>query len=116
MAKETFTRLIDDISGKPIEDGKGESITFSFNGQEYEIDLETKAADKFRETIKFYTDHATAVKTTSSRRSSGSRSSSKRDPEELKAIREWARKQGNDISDRGRIPSEIEDAYRAANK
>lgn len=34
---------------------------------------------------------------------------------DTKAIREWARANGYDVSDRGRIPADVMDAYSAAN-
>jgi hypothetical protein len=40
----------------------------------------------------------------------------KRDPQQLQAIREWWRGQGNTIGDRGRIPASVEDAYNEAHK
>ncbi|WP_456320012.1 Lsr2 family DNA-binding protein [Phytohabitans suffuscus] len=36
--------------------------------------------------------------------------------EENKAIREWAAKQGKELSERGRIPAAIVEEYRAANR
>lgn len=123
MAKETIVRLRDDITGELVEEGKGESIRFSFNGKTYEIDLDDKNAKKFHETMKFYTDHATEVgdevpaATLLRRRSSGgAKSSNKTDPELLNAIREWARANGHTVADRGRIKGEIVEAYHAANK
>lgn len=120
--KETITRLIDDITKEPVPAGEGESVTFSINGKEYELDLNKKNAAKFHETMKFYTDHAAEVEDEPAapqvrrRASSAATKSTKRDPEQLAAIREWARANGHKVSDRGRIKAEIEEAYNAAQK
>jgi hypothetical protein len=40
----------------------------------------------------------------------------KRDPQQLQAIRDWWRGQGNTIGDRGRIPASVEEAYNSAHQ
>lgn len=121
MAKETITRLIDDLTGKPIEEG-GESIAFSVNGKNYEIDLEDKAAAKFHAALKTYVEAATEVfpeepeMTVTPVRQTRRRSSApsnKRDPEELAAMRTWLRANGHEVADRGRIKQELQDLYEA---
>lgn len=119
MASRTITRLVDDITGKEIPEGQGETVTFSIDGVTYEIDLDSKSAAKMRETLQFYVDHARRV---AGRRSTGgatgtSRSSARggsRDSGQAKAIREWARESGLEVSERGRIPASIVAAYEAA--
>lgn len=122
MAKETITRLIDDLTGKPIEDGSGESITFSVNGKTYEIDLEEKAAAKFHSFLATYVDAGTEVfpeqemtvtPVRQTRRRSSSAPTNKRSPEELAAMRTWLRANGHEVADRGRIKQELQDLYEA---
>ena len=43
------------------------------------------------------------------------RTSAKTSSANTKAIREWAQANGYDVSDRGRIPADVADAYAAAN-
>ncbi|SOC51131.1 histone-like nucleoid-structuring protein Lsr2 [Ornithinimicrobium cerasi] len=111
MVQRTKTILVDDIEGSEIVDG-GETVQFAIDGVSYEIDLSDKNAAKMREAFKFYTDHA---RRTGGRRQSGTGSSSPRtDKAQLDAIRRWAKDNGHQVSDRGRIKKEIVDAYEAA--
>ena len=48
MAQRTVVRLTDDLSGAEIPAGKGETVTFSLDGQSYEIDLTAKNAGALR--------------------------------------------------------------------
>lgn len=118
-------RLIDDITGEAIEDGQGQTVTFSVNGTSYEIDLADKQLKKFHEALGFYIDHGRQVggmrrgpgrPAGSSTAPSSGVKRAKRDPEQLNAIRSWWRSQGNEISDRGRIPYSVEEAYNEAHK
>ncbi|AWK75261.1 hypothetical protein CBI38_00670 [Rhodococcus oxybenzonivorans] len=61
MARKTVVELDDDLDGTVIEAGEGEHITFSVNGVDYEIDLETKNAREFLKTMDFYIEHATKI-------------------------------------------------------
>nr|WP_153395028.1 Lsr2 family protein [Ornithinicoccus halotolerans] len=110
MAQRVQTILVDDIEGTEIKNG-GETVQFAVDGVSYEIDLSDKNAQKMRETLKFYTDHGRRVG--GRRQSSGGRSS-RADKEQLNAIRQWARDNGYEVSDRGRIKKEIIEAYHAA--
>lgn len=47
---------------------------------------------------------------------SGGVSASGKSPEEMEKIRTWARENGHEVKDRGRIAKDILDAYEAANK
>jgi hypothetical protein len=122
MAKEVITRLIDDITGDAVPEGEGESVTFSVGGKVYELDLNSKNAAKFHETMKFYVDHGSEVGAAPSAlaptaRKTASRAatkSTKRDPEQLQKIRDWANSHGYEVAPRGRIKADIEAAYHAA--
>lgn len=117
VASRTITRLVDDVTGKEIADGQGETVTFSIDGVTHEIDLDSKSAAKMRETFQFYVDHGRRVggrrgSTSSTARSRGRGTS--RDSGQAKAIREWARDNGVTVSERGRIPSSVVAAYEEA--
>ena len=45
MAQRTIVQLTDDLDGKPIPDGKGETVRFSLDRTDYEIDLGEKKID-----------------------------------------------------------------------
>lgn len=112
MAQRVITQFVSDLSGDEIKDG-GDSIKFSYRGIDYTIDLTPKEAAGFDKAIGMYVEHAQRV---GGRRSSGTSSrGAKTDRSQLQAMREWARKNGYDVSDRGRISQEIQDAYHKAN-
>jgi hypothetical protein len=118
MAQRTVVRLVSDLSGEELVEGEGRTIRFSYDGAEYTIDLTTEEAEQFDEVMADYIDAATVVggRRSSSRRSRrGSSSSGGSSKEELGNIRAWARANGYEISDRGRIRAEIVEAYHAAN-
>lgn len=60
MARKVVVELVDDIDGTVFGED-GESITFSVNGVDYEIDLKGKHASKFHKQIGFFIEHATRV-------------------------------------------------------
>lgn len=112
MAQKVHIVLVDDIDGTEAD----ETVTFGLDGASYEIDLSTENAEKLREALAPYVGHARKVG--SARRGGGSRrgrSSGGGDngpsPAEL---REWARENGFEVSERGRVSQEIRDAYEAA--
>jgi hypothetical protein len=108
MAQQTMVRLIDDIDGKPAK----ETVAFSLDGVSYEIDLNTKNADKLRRTFTPYVEKARKVARRRSGRSDrrmGARSTHDRD--RAAQIRMWAKQHGVDVNERGRIPSRVAEAY-----
>lgn len=112
MATKHIAQIIDDLDGTVLEQGEGKQITFSVEGRAYEIDLSDKNADKFYKTLTPYVDAARSVKSGAATRA-GQPSRPKSDLD-LNAIREWARANGHTVSDRGRVPGIIVDAYKAA--
>ncbi|MFC9786952.1 Lsr2 family protein [Rhodococcus sp. NPDC127528] len=110
MARKTIVQLIDDIDQTPIDSG-GQTITFSVNGTSYEIDLNTKNATEFHRKLDYYISHATKVGTKNQRRATPRSTGS---PDQTKAIREWAAANGLNVSSRGRISAEIQEAFAAA--
>lgn len=111
MARETITRLIDDLDHGDAD----ETVTFGLDGVHYEIDLSSRNAAKLRQLLQPYleagkkTDRGGA-QTAAPRR----RRAQPLDREQNRAIREWARSKGKKISDRGRIPEEIVTEYHAS--
>ena len=111
MAKKTVTTttIVDDLDGAPIDDGNAESIKFSLDGTNYEIDLSKTNAKSLRDALKPFTKVATIVV---ARRSSGG--ASKSNKEELSAAREWLTANGHVVSSRGRVASDLMDLYRSS--
>jgi len=121
MARQIVVEHVDDIDGTPIVEGKGETIVFSVNGIDYEIDLSAKNAKEFHKKLDHYIGHATRVggrlSRSAGRLTSGGevkRKPTRQDRDHVRAVREWAQEQGYDIGVRGRIPTEITEAYNAA--
>lgn len=113
MAKKQIVQLIDDLDGAVLESGDGVTIQFALDGRSYEIDLSHANAEKLRGAFKPFIDAATL--TSPAPRSARSRSSrSASTTEDLNVVREWARANGHTVSDRGRVPAAVLEAYRAA--
>lgn len=111
MAQKFQVRYFDDIDGTNLGE-HANTISFAFEGKDYSIDLSDANAEAFRETIAPYVDaghRVTGRKTKTARKKTGKTSSA-----DTKAIRDWAHANGYDVSDRGRIPTDVMDAYSAA--
>lgn len=116
MAVRYETIYVDDLDGAEIEDGRAETIEFAFDGKTYTIDLDEQNAAAFREAIQPYLSAARPADNGKKRAAKTSRrSSSSTTKSETAKIRAWARENGHTVSDRGRIPADIMEAYRAAN-
>ena len=112
MAQKVNIVLVDDIDGSEAN----ETVSFGLDGTSYEIDLNDGNAAALREALAGYIGHARKV-TGGTRRSSSRRSSSGGSGAaggNTKAIREWAKDNGYDVSERGRISADIQQAYDAA--
>ncbi|ORI28228.1 hypothetical protein BH686_02895 [Rhodococcus erythropolis] len=119
MAEIFIRQLIDDLDGKPIDTGLGHEVTFSYQGDDYRIDLRPANADKIEAVFAPYIKVAEKVSSAGKARAKTSNaarasSGSGRSVEQLKAIREWAGKNGFDVSPRGRIKVDVIDAFDAA--
>jgi hypothetical protein len=113
VAQVQEVRLIDDIDG----DAADETVEFSIDGKSYQIDLSEANAGKLRDALAAYA--AAARRLGGRRRGSAAVSAPGRKPvadrEQNQAIREWARKRGMNVSERGRIPAEVLEAYHKEN-
>jgi hypothetical protein len=107
MAQKIQTLFIDDIDGGEAEG----TVRFALDGAEYEIDLSAKHSDEFRDALKDYIAHARKVGGAARR---GTRSARKLGAFDSVAVRAWARENGYDIKDRGRVPAEVVAKYRQA--
>ncbi|WP_188436419.1 histone-like nucleoid-structuring protein Lsr2 [Microbacterium murale] len=116
MARRIVHQLVDDLDGEVLETGAGETITFSLNGVSYELDLSEKNAAEFREKLDPWISAARRVASSGTGRARDSRRSStgSRPKRDLAAIRVWANAHGHKVSDRGRVPETVLQAYDAA--
>jgi hypothetical protein len=117
MAQRVVMQLEDDLDGTPIEEGEGETVVFALDGTSYEIDLTSENAAALRGAVENYVGAARKVSgsrgsAARSRRSGsvGSRSSGS----STREVREWARSNGYEVPDRGRVPKNIREAFGAA--
>jgi hypothetical protein len=123
MAQKTVVSLIDDLDGESEAD---ETVEYGIDGVTYEIDLTKDNAEALREILAPYIAAARrsggrARSGTGGRgRSSGSSGAvaktAGRSREALKSIRDWAKSSGWTVSDRGRLPSNVVEAYDAAHR
>jgi len=113
MAQIREVRLVDDLDGEAAD----ETIEFGIDGKNYEIDLSKDNAGKLRDALASYV--AAARRSGGRRRGGSSGGGAARRPsidrEQNQAIRDWARKRGMKVSDRGRIPAEVLEAYHQEN-
>jgi hypothetical protein len=109
MAQKVEVRLLDDLDGGPAE----ETVKFALDGTEYEIDLSNKHALDLRKALDSYLSAARRIgrMTSGSRRGAGRSSAENR--ERNQAIRDWAKAQGLEVSDRGRISQDLVEQYEA---
>ena len=110
MAKTVITQITDDLDGS----NGAETVTFSYRGTNYEIDLGRRNASAFDKLMKPYVDAGRKVTAGRGGRRQSSNGRRGRSASDVAAIREWARAQGFAVSDRGRISANIMDAYNAA--
>ena len=105
MAQKVQVLLVDDISGAEA----AESVSFSLDGVSYEIDLTAANAKKLRDDFASWVGHARRSGGRKSSRKAGASAGQRRG--DLGAVRQWARKNGHQASDRGRISAGILAAY-----
>jgi hypothetical protein len=90
-----------------------ESVNFTYGGTRYSIDLSKKNRDAFDKVMKKYTDAATEMGTSGGGGAAASGGSAR--AKHLARVRDWAGKNGHEVSDRGRIPDPVREAYNTAN-
>jgi hypothetical protein len=109
MAKQVITLLTDDLDGGEAD----RTVEFGLDGVNYTIDLSEKNAGKLRKALDPYLNVATRVGRSGadSRVRRGAAPTGRASRDQNQAIREWATKNGYEVSERGRIPSSIVEAY-----
>lgn len=108
--------LVDDLDGTE----GAETISYTINGQDYEIDLSEDNAEKFHDALEPYIQKSREVRRQpeSARRNRGDsrRRSGGSGRDDIPQIRAWAEANGHEVSARGRIKKEVIDAYDEAHK
>ena len=109
MAQRVNVVLVDDLDGSDAV----ETVSFALDGVDYEIDLSEAHASELRNALALYIGHG---RRTGGRRRTG-QASSKRSSSggpSASEIRAWARENGWDVPERGRVSAEVREAYAAA--
>lgn len=112
MAQKVSVALVDDVDGSEAES----TVEFGLDGVQYAIDLSGDNAAELRDVLASYLENA---RRTGGRKRRSAQAKAKAagpsghtgDRKRNQAIREWARGQGLEVSERGRIPAEIVEAY-----
>jgi len=113
MAQRVNVVLVDDLDGSDAV----ETVSFALDGVDYEIDLSDQHAAELRDAVSLYVGHA---RRTGGRRRGGRRagsaggSSASESGASAADIRSWARENGWDVPERGRVSAEVREAYAAA--
>lgn len=112
MAQRVEIHLTDDLDGGEAS----QTVRFALDGRDLEIDLSDKNAAKFRELLRPYiaAGRRLGAATGTTRRTSVAAGTAGMSKEKLANVRTWARSNGYDVSDRGRVKGDILDAYHAA--
>lgn len=110
MAKQTTVTITDDLDGS----ANAKEVSFSLDGRTWAIDLGAKNRAALEKALKPYIAKATEQGRAKSRGKAARSSSRSRSRRDVAAVREWAKNNGHQVSDRGRVSSEVQRAYDAA--
>ncbi|GHG52417.1 Lsr2 family protein [Sinomonas cellulolyticus] len=111
MAQKVQIILEDDIDGGKAD----ETVRFSLDGSNYEIDLSTANAGKLRDALAEFIAAGRKAGTGRSASAPRARAASSGRNSDSAKIRQWARDNGYNVNARGRIQQEVQEAYRRAN-
>lgn len=102
MAQRTILELVDDLDGGKAD----ETVTFALDGVEFEMDLSAENAARLRDVFAEYVGHARRVGGRRQRKTVAAKSNGNGKPD-TQAVREWARSQGEQVAERGRVPQAL---------
>jgi hypothetical protein len=112
MAQRVNVVLVDDLDGGDA----AETVSFALDGVDYEIDLSEQHAGELRNALSLYIGHGRRTGGRRRRSSAGgaaAKSSGSGGPS-ASEIRAWARENGWEVPERGRVAAEVREAYAAA--
>ena len=107
MAQKIQTLFIDDLDGGEAAG----TVRFGLDGTQYEIDLSAAHSQELRTALEQYISHARRIAGTARRAARGTRGNGAVDTAK---VREWAKEQGIEIKDRGRVPANVVEKYNTA--
>jgi len=103
--------LIDDLTGA---DDDVQEVSFTISGQTYALDLGVASRARLADVLQPFIDHARTTKRARAAAAHRKTKANNSAPGEVAALRHWARANGYEIGDRGRIPASVREAYTAA--
>ena len=109
MAQKIQTLFIDDLDGSTAEG----TVRFGLDGTEYEIDLNARHAKDLRDALARYVDAARRAGGSARKPARGSRRGQAGGLNTTE-VREWARAQGIEVKDRGRVPADLMVKFKSA--
>ncbi|MFI5877522.1 Lsr2 family protein [Streptomyces sp. NPDC051445] len=112
MAQKVTVLLVDDLNGGEAH----ETLTFGLDGKSYEIDLSDSNAEELRNFLEAYVKAGRKVSGGPGRKPStaATRTPSSNSGPDAGTVREWAKENGYEVSDRGRVPAPVREAYEKA--
>jgi hypothetical protein len=110
MAQKVLVETLDDIDGTPA----ARTIPFALDGVTYEIDLSEENAAALRDELARYIGAARRTGGRKVRVATGQPATTASDRERNQQIRAWANANGYDVSERGRLASEVIAAFEQA--
>ena len=115
MAQQVITSFVDDLDGGEAAG----TVSFGLEGKSYEIDLSEENAARLRDSLAEFVAAARKAPTARTPRMTsrsggegGNRTAA--DREQIAAMRTWARDNGHEVAERGRVPKAVVEAYQAA--
>jgi hypothetical protein len=109
VAQKIQTLFIDDLDGSTAEG----TVRFGLDGSEYEIDLNAEHAQDLRDALARFVGAARRSGGVPKRPARSGRRGSVNGVNTTE-VRTWARSQGIEVKDRGRIPAELVVKFKAA--
>lgn len=119
MARKVLIQLVDDLDSSVADNV--ETVRFGLDGVEYEIDLSEKNAASLRDSLVSFVASGRRLGGPARAKRGGTVTSAGRlasavnhSKEQARAIRDWAKANGHDLADRGRIPASAIAAFETA--
>lgn len=107
MSKRQMDVLVDDLDGTIIMEGEGRTVPISVDGRTVELDLTNDHIKELEESLAKFIGPVQPA-------SNGYTPAPRNSSQDLSVVREWARKNGHNVSARGRIPFSVMDAFTKA--
>ncbi|PPG02774.1 hypothetical protein C5E06_10005 [Pseudoclavibacter sp. RFBI5] len=109
MVQKAITSIVDDLDGTELTEDAAETVSFALDGKAYEIDLSLANARALRGALMPYTDAGRKLG-----RAPVSKTNAAGRRTDLTQIRAWARENGHQVAERGRIHYDVVTAYDTA--